>query len=127
MHRQLSLYILRNHIAGDSMKKTILLSTALLISVSAFSFTTSQKIAKEMTAVLESKEVQTLLSNDDGVGNIEGIKYLFSYRASFGPAIYELSFRSHSGPVVQVCTVPVHVNTETVQVLKMGSADCKEL
>ena len=80
-----------------------------------------------MTAVLQSTEVQSLLSQEDGVGNIKGIKYLFSYRASFGPAIYELSFESHSGPVAQTCTVPVEVNMQTTQVMKVASAVCKEI
>lgn len=109
------------------MKKVILATSALLISMSVFAETRSQRTAKDMVAVLQSQEVQSLLSQEDGVGNIEGIKYLFSYRASYGPAIYELSFESNSGPEPQRCTVPVEVNMETTQVMKVGSAICKEV
>ena len=109
------------------MKLMILAAGALLISVSTFANTVSQRTAKEMTAVIQSEEVQSLLSQEDGLGDIKGIKYLFSYRASFGPAIYELSFQSNSGPALQMCTVPVQVNTETTEVLKVDAAVCKEI
>jgi hypothetical protein len=109
------------------MKKIILATGASLISMSAFADTVSQRTAKEMVAVLQSREVQALLSQTDGVGNIKGIKYLFSYRASHGPAVYELSFESHSGPDLQICTVPVEVNMKTTQVMTVASAICKEI
>jgi hypothetical protein len=109
------------------LKKIILATGALLISMSAFADTASEKTAKEMTAVLQSHEVQALLSQEDGVGNIQGIKYLFSYRTVIGPAIYELSFESYSGSVAQICTVPVQVNIQTTKVIKIDSAVCKEI
>ena len=108
------------------MKKVILATGALLISMSALADTVSQRTAKEMSAVLQSQEVQSLLSQENGVGSIKGIKYLFSYRASFGPAVYELSFKSNSGPVPQICSIPVQVNIQTTQVVKVESAICKE-
>ncbi len=109
------------------MNKVILAGIAYLLSMSAFAETTSQIKAKEMSKVLQSKEVLALLSQEDGVGNLKGIKYLFSYRATFGPAIYELSFESHSGPTPQLCTIPVEVNMLTSEVMKVNSAVCKEV
>lgn len=109
------------------MKKIILATGAVMISMSVFGDTFSQRTAKEMVAVLQSKEVQSLLSQKDGAGNIEGIKYLFSQRASFGPAFYELSFQSNFGPVPQICTVSVQVDMQTTQVMKVDPVFCKEI
>jgi hypothetical protein len=109
------------------MKKMILVASTLLISMLAFAETHSQSTAKDIVNILQSQEVQSLLAQEDGVGNLRGISYLFSYRASFGPAIYELSFESNSGPVPQICTAPVQVNMQTGQVMKVDSAACKEI
>ena len=111
----------------DLMNKLITTLGALLISMTATAETISQRTAKEMAAVLQSEQVQNLLVQDDGIGSIKGIKYLMSYRASYGPAIYELSFQSNSGPVAQICTLPVQVNIQTVEVVKVDSATCSDL
>jgi len=109
------------------MKKMILATSALLISVSAFADTVSQRTAKEMVAVLQSNEIQALLSQEDGVGNIEGIKYTLSGRAAFGPSQYEVSFKSYSGPAPQICKVSANVNIQTVQVMSLSQATCQEI
>ncbi len=107
------------------MLKMILAIGSLFISTLALAETVNQRTAKEMSAVLQSPEVQALLSQEDRGVNLKGIRYLFSYRAPFGPAMYELSFGSNSGPSRQVCTVPVQVNMQTTQVIKVDSAICK--
>lgn len=109
------------------MKKIITTLAAILISLTATADTVSQRTAKEMAAVLQSEQVQSLLAQEDGLGNIKGIRYLMSYRASFGPAIYELSFQSNSGPAAQICTLPVQVNMQTTEVMKVDSAVCSDL
>ena len=109
------------------MKKTILAIGALLISTSALAETVSERTAKEMVAVLQSKEIQSLLSQEDGGGNIDGIKYTLSGRAAFGPSQYEVSFKSYSGPAPQICKVAVNVNMQTVQVMSLSQATCQEI
>ena len=108
------------------MNKMITTLAAILISLNTTAETVSQRIAKEMAAVLQSEQVQSLLAQEDGVENIKGIRYLMSYRATFGPAIYELSFESNSGPVAQICTLPVQLNMQTTEVMNVDSADCSE-
>ncbi len=109
------------------MKRMILATGALLISMSALADTVSQRTAKEMTAVLQSQEVQALLSQEDGVGNLDGIKYLSSGRASFGPSQYEVSFKSYFGPAPQTCKVIANVNIRTVSLMDISQATCVEI
>ncbi len=109
------------------MIRIILTAVALLVSVPAFADTYSQQTAKEMVAVLESDEMQDLLSQEDGMGNIKGIEYSRSGRASFGPSIYAVSFKSYSGRVPQVCSVSVNVNVQTLRVMSVSKAVCNEI
>lgn len=98
-----------------------------LISISAFSETASQQIAKEMIAVLQSQEIQSLLSKKEGVGGFEGIKFKFLNKAVFGPSQYEVSFKSYSASGIQTCKVLVDVNINTMKVMGLTQATCQEV
>ncbi len=109
------------------MKNIILATVALFVSTSSFADTYSEKTAKEMVSVLQSKEISELLVQEDGFGNIRGIEYKMSGRASFGPSVYEVSFESNSGPFPQICSVSAQVNVQTLQVLSISKASCREI
>lgn len=109
------------------MTKTILLIATCLFSAVALSETRNQRTAKEIVNILQSEQVQALLSAENGTGNINGVRYLMSYRAVHGPAIYELSFESNTGPKRQSCTVPVSVNVLTAEVIEVQCAVCEEV
>jgi hypothetical protein len=110
------------------MKNMTLFAGTLLLSLSAFaSGTTSQATAKQMIAILKSKPVATLLAQEDGLGNVQGIRYLYSGRAIFGPAVYELTFNSYSAATPQTCTVAASINTQTNRIFSVSPASCQEI
>ncbi len=114
------------------MKKYKLITSVLLITKYCFlsiaaAGTVNQGTAKEMTAILESQEVNNYLSQEDGPGNLIGINYHSSGRASFGPSNYDLNFRSNSGPVSQNCKLRVRINIETLKVLSGSKFSCVEI
>lgn len=107
------------------MKKMIM-ATVMVLSSSAFADTVSQRTAAEMASVLQSAQVQELLQQEDGVGNLKGIKYVLSGRAAFGPSQYELTFESYAGPSgMQTCTVIAQVNIQTKAVMSVSNGGCK--
>jgi hypothetical protein len=101
--------------------KTLLLTTALLLTLNAFGSANerlNQKKANEIVAVLESKEVLNMFGQ---VGALKSVEYMFSGRAIFGPAIYKLKFRpesSHAAPCVAIVQVDMRDNSVRSTTLK---------
>ncbi|HXH30183.1 MAG TPA: hypothetical protein VNJ01_05170 [Bacteriovoracaceae bacterium] len=78
-----------------------------------------------MKAVLDSKTVQALLSQEDGIGNLKGISYLNSGRATFGPASYTLTFTSRTMTGTQDCKMVATLNTQTIDVMGVDELECQ--
>jgi hypothetical protein len=107
--------------------KTLLASLFIAFSVSAMAQTYSEETASQMQDVLKSETVQNLLKQEDGVGNLKGITYLYSGRASFGPAIFELAFVSHSMQGPQLCKVNVSLDLLTKETSASLGLECSPL
>ena len=74
--------------------------------------------------VLQSPELQSLLNQEDGIGNLIGVKYISSGRATFGPALYEINFKDYYAR--QTCKVGGNVNIQTKSLMSLSSATCIE-
>ena len=105
-----------------------------LLALALFSFmnvthadTYSEQVAKHMVSILKSDEVQELLKQEDGVGNLTGIKYQTSGRAIFGPAMYDVSFESFTQNKTSQCRVIVSVNIKKSRVISISQPECIEM
>lgn len=104
----------------------MMMAVVTLISSAAFAMTVSQNTAAEMTSILQSVELQSILQQEDGNGNLKGIQYIRSGRASFGPSQYELTFESYGGPGgLQTCKVIAEVNIQTKAVISVTGTGCQ--
>lgn len=106
------------------MKYLTLMIATLLTSTILLAETVSQKTARDLAAVLQTNEVVELLSEENEIGDFTGIRYLMSYKATFGPVVYELSFATQFGADTQLCNIAVEVNKLTNKVMTVGSPEC---
>jgi hypothetical protein len=109
------------------IQKTTLMMCALFICLPALADSLNQNRAKEMAVVLQSPEVQSLLSQENGIGNLKGIRHLFLNKALFGPSVYELEFKLNSISNPQICKTSVHLNIQTIEVMQIDTAECKKI
>lgn len=97
--------------------KKLILSAALITtgwSYSALAETISERKASEMVSVLQSEVLKELLTQEDGVGNIQSI----SARPSMTPAsTYEVKFVSYFGLSERTCKVLVSVYGEKISII----------
>ncbi len=109
--------------------KKILLIVLFSGAFSAFaednSKTVSQRTADQMTAALQSEELQTLLKENDGSGNLKRVEYFQPSRMNPSQSRIEIKFLSHGGPSLQECLVNVFVNTNTNTVEGLTQMPCK--
>ena len=99
--------------------KNLIMTFVIFASAAANASTISEKRVSEMTIILNSQAVQSLLQQEDEVGNIEGISFMPSMTEASN---YEIQFSSYSGSQAQSCIVVVSISNTSVA---LGNPSCK--
>lgn len=98
------------------MNKVLIFLASVLTSLSAFAQegtkTVSQEIAAQISAAVNSQEIQTILNAEDS-GNLKRIEYFHPSRMNPKQARIEITFLSFGPQGLQTCPVNVFVNTSS--------------
>lgn len=103
--------------------KKVILTLAMMMSVSAFADSVGQRTAADMASILGYSDVRSLLGQKDGASNITEIKRVPPME-SMSSADYELTFQSTSGfSGGQTCKYAVTVSNQTVTSFVKGNCN----
>ncbi len=110
------------------MKNFVTLFVLMSICSTAISqmttHTVSQIRAIQITKILESKQIYSILGAEDGVGNIIGVNFVKSIYEPIELNKYEVTFKSmwHG---VAICKYGVEVNARNHTIVKFYELPCE--